>query len=161
MLDSISDFWGKMGLPMFTDSVSMGAKTAPSLTSSKGFSSAKFNAIIPSADFIKKGNLCTAAKVVLACISTACITAGVGLIARTIARSYGVRDLKKVIQPMSLIPLSQGEKEPISGSVGLIQRVKSVVANKILPCVVGTASIGGGFFILAHAEYFSKSLKKS
>lgn len=160
MFETISDFWEKVGFPMFTGTVDRGVETSKSFTSSLSFPSSKFTAYIPSTDCINQGNLNTAAKVVLACVSTACIAAGVGLIARTVARGYGIRDLKKVIQPMSLIPLSQGEKEPISGSVGLIQRVKSVFANKILPCLVGAASIGGGVFILAHAEYFSKAFKK-
>jgi hypothetical protein len=160
IIETISNFWADLGSPIFTDAVNWGAKASQSITASKSGLS-KFTALIPRADLINQENLCTAAKVVLACIGTACITAGGGLIARTIARGYGIRDLKKVIQPVSLIPLSQGEKELISGPVGLIQRVKSVFTNKVLPGLVGTACVGGGIFILAHADYFSKAFKKS
>lgn len=157
VLESAHELWERMGTPMSGFPGYSTMKSSPVVESSP----AGVVTYLKKMDLMNKVNVCTVARSAVACVSVACIIAGVGLLARTVARSYGIRDLKRVVQPESLIPLSQGEKEPVSNSAGLIQRVKSVFANKVIPGCVGVASIVGGVFMLAHTDYFAKALRRS
>lgn len=109
---------------------------------------------------IQQAHLVTAAKVAFAAISLSCIAMGTRMVVQTMTRNYSARDAHKAFESKSSIPLSKGEKEPISGPITVISRVKSLFSYRVLPFASGLAAIAGGIFIAAHMNYFSGAFKK-
>ena len=142
VLGMLGNAWENLGTPMFGNRVNVlgsGSKTM------SGFGQA---------------HMATAAKVVLAFVSFSCVVAGTGVLARAIARNCSARAQCKAFQAKSLIPLSEGEKVPISGPMSISSRIKALFSDKVLPAAAGIAVVAGGVFIAAHANYFSRAFKK-
>ena len=141
ILGTLGNAWSCLGEPKF------GARVELLNTTSKSMSG--FN----------QAHMVTAAKVAFAAISISCIAMGLKGVVQAMARKCSARDSHS-FEPQSLLPLSKGEKELISGPVGVVSRVKSLFSYKVLPLASSFAAVAGGVFIAAHMNYFSGAFKR-